>query len=371
MANASCKGVVVMALLASSSACSPEQGLDSQELANAHTEPIPGDDPPCDRISGCGTNSPVVDCYGFHDLHLGGRPNDAGLTIPTNLSGRAQIYLADGRTCDLRVEDSEIRAACSSGDVVTGMDLRGAKIPLLHAVGSYHGEYSIRIASVRKTTFATNASRSIFAYTLMVPTIGGAEKNLCSHPSPFRDDEMEKHDLLTMLPPEAIVFEGDRIYAEPKTMSHLPDDGWFNIGCARHALAKLHLTENTIAAQGPAQAETHWKTRQATLKLLAADYCGAGFPFTVAGEPLLWKGRPGEPMDHFYRNLRPTKLEARWNENGAVCLMWPRLYETESADARRDFPDIFAAIRSHCFVPECTNEDPVDLDGALRVSGNP
>jgi hypothetical protein len=110
-----------------------------------------------------------------------------------------------------------------------------------------------------------------------------------------------------------------------------------------------------------------WKLGQAALKMLSADYCGNGTPFTVTGEPLVWRSLSG--MDF---NTTPTDLEARWDQNGARCLDVPRALVTRNPAMARAFPDIETAIAQTCpRPPRCANSDPfVDDPGDHVTSAN-
>ena len=102
--------------------------------------------------------------------------------------------------------------------------------------------------------------------------------------------------------------------------------------------------------------------------MMVGDYCGDGARlFTLAGEPLYWRGGL---MTSYFRV--PTKLEARWTNEGAVCLHEPRLLNTANPDVAQLFPEGLAkAITDQCAIPACANTDLYNFDGALRLSGNP
>ncbi|HLL25428.1 MAG TPA: ADYC domain-containing protein, partial [Kofleriaceae bacterium] len=142
----------------------------------------------------------------------------------------------------------------------------------------------------------------------------------------------------------AVLFEGERITAATKTVA---DDSryWFNIGCAGTALAKLHLTGRTEAAQSVGFA-TDIDDRQAMLKMLVGDYCGTGRAFTVQGQPLMWRDDQGT-ID--MPTSPASELEAAWTADGAWCLSTPRLVKHPSAASAAKFPEgVEAAILAEC-----------------------
>jgi len=343
---------------------------------------------------GCGANSPVIDVYGFHELSVVSATAGVGSTTMANkegfmieaVAGAAQITKAGTRYA-LTVQDGRfLGQSCARLPCVQlqGAALVGATIAILR--GETH--YQLMITGVRTMPYFLGAG-TVEAYTLQWTAPGKPAKNLCSNisllesliaaqpPSGSGDvSDFATQELMGMRTFEAIVFEGDRIAKDSKKMSPGADDRWFNIGCAGHALSKLRLTRNTLHSQitttvtTPQQA---WQHRQATLRLLVADYCGNGTALTVAGQALIWRG---DLMEYFGLPPNP-ELEARWNESGATCLHVPRLAHPTSPVGAAAFPDIRGSIRDACLaagrpVPtDCTAvPDPYAFAGAFRVSAN-
>lgn len=307
----------------------------------------------------CSSNSPEIDHYGFHDLNLFGLPNSANITIEV-INGRAQI-VKDGISYDLMVKESRIMGARKGVPVLMGQDLQRAEIRL---VLNGAPDYVIRIESVRATVFPYGDPDPLEAYTLSWygPKLApDSKRNVCRAVSSATSAPAAKRalpprldpDLLNLDKLESVVFEGDRYDAQNKTTEPNFDDSWFNIGCAGHTLAKLQLMRHTLAASAPHYDISH-EDRQATLKLLTADYCGTGRPFTIAGVKLVWQG------DLMSFRSTPWKIEARWSSKGATCLTLPRLWSQD--------PDIVNQIASECSIPACDDEDPYKYNGASRVS---
>jgi hypothetical protein len=234
------------------------------------------------------------------------------------------------------------------------------------------GEQSvIRVASVGAITFPVGApdpvETYILEYAMAVQGVpNGPWTNICEGlPISTGDPDLDVLEALVIQPQASIMFEGDRIDLATKTVNATPDPDWFNIGCPGHTLAKLHLTRNTIASTGVQNAAQSFAARQATLKMLTADYCGTGVPFTVAGQRLVWRGGDVDYVKP------PRKLEARWDEHGAVCLWNPRMGAPTTAEGAIRFPDIEAAIAAECpRPPYCTDLNQWELHGALRISSN-
>jgi hypothetical protein len=336
--------------------------------------------------AGCSTNSPVIDTLvGFHDLSLVGDGSngmatvldDAGLAIVAAGEARRAQIVQKGQSYDLSILDGRIVGSCGPWCTpLEGPDLVGATITLTYGPKP---AYVITIETVRKMGFFLGGG-STEAYTLTWTSLGGGPStNVCNNVKLLEqllgdqagDESYAAQELMGMQPWETVVFEGDRIDETRKTMKKTADDTWFNVACAGNLLAKLRLTRNTIHGQSPGLSDA-WEQRQATMKMLAADYCGTGAGLTVAGQRLVWKG---DLMTDFYR--RPDVIEARWTERGATCLYAPRMLFPTSQLGAATFPDIRDAIRTACAAggrrvpPKCATLDPDDYDGALRVSANP
>ena len=132
-----------------------------------------------------------------------------------------------------------------------------------------------------------------------------------------------------------VLFEGERVDAKTKTIAPQLDGGWFNFGCAGHALAKLELTAHTESAHRHGFDLTTIDQRTTMLKMLVADYTGTGMPFTIAGMPLSWADDKG----WMTQSPNITKLEAAWTPSGAACLEAPRGQMHWSPALAAAFPD--------------------------------
>lgn len=169
----------------------------------------------------------------------------------------------------------------------------------------------------------------------------------------------------------AVIFQGD--FYEPgytvKTAAATGyDDDTFNIACVGTAISKLHLLRHTAASQGAPSdpLPPPVDKRQAILRMLTADYCGAGHPFTHDGVPLhfgidlaagydgLLNPGPGAPAtdpntgisvparSHF--QIDPTggmaSVDALWTGDGATCIGTPRQLAAD--------PQIWTQIEAIC-----------------------
>ncbi len=313
----------------------------------------------------CGFNSPEVDHNGFHDLLKDGSANDQGLAITEFVKGRNSYRL--------QVTNGELSGTAPGSLPLVHDALVGAEI---HLSLNGSASYAIRIASVGRMPFFAPPAGWVETYVLEYGLMEYGEgpttwTNVCGGRWIPRDEFLMGPDGDMMWsnaetfgqgPLDSILFDLDWFNMERKTLNRVPDPNRFNIGCAGHTLSKMHLTRNTIASQGAGYA-AHWEDRQATLKMLTADYCGDGTAFTVAGQALDWQG--GGVL-YF---SPPGRLEARWTERGAACLEMPRMMRPTTAQGAAAFPDVEKAIAAQCRrPPPCEDRDPNSPSSGLRIS---
>jgi hypothetical protein len=366
--------VASVGLLVLGACALPEENTSDVEQHLPH-EPPGG----CEEF-GCGTNSPAVDNLGVHDLHgqVNGLPNANKFRIVkiTNTAFPGvlfkQIFSKGGRL-----------TVTNGVTTLTGAQVQNTSLIVETPLGAT--KYEIKIGDMGRTPYWAQLGGIQWATTYkmdwdieaLAPGQKRNWKNICTKPPAPNDP-----DLLGMDAFKVVVFELDEIDAAKKTVTQrrdvvTPGDSalWFNIGCAGHALAKLHLTGHTTAAGTAVGFHTTNKQRQATLKMIAADYCGTGYAFTVAGQKLYW-------LDENPYNTYPVgfvgKKEAEWTASGAACLNVPRVVQNPTAAGSAIFhtatvTDMLTDIKDVCgFVPPaCATTDPADLNGNYIISSNP
>jgi hypothetical protein len=288
------------------------------------------------------TNCPVWGCPNnaasmgerlvFHEVDSCGREvNDAGIKmLGFRLEGidmRVQV-LGD----ELFAIDTSTATRFSGGQLVGG---------ILKLQSTATGEYfDVAISDVGQTAFWVDPSRPVPTYTFkyrlgqrppQYPELGDREgfTELCAGQNlDPESQQMPDHQL-------ALVFGHDRYDARAKTVALTGGECWINIACAGSAVAKMHLLRHTEAGSD-AKHTTDVAQRQAMLKTITDDICGTGRTFTQDGEDVYYEDvRAWHPL--------PAKLgrvEAVWDQNGAVCLDEPRR-------ARED-PDVRLHIASEC-----------------------
>jgi hypothetical protein len=305
-------------------------------------------------------NSPVIDNFGFHELNLD------HLAEPENHFTLDLFVDQNGGELVPSVTDGQLSGTGSLGKV-SGQALLGAGLLVTHG----DTKYIIRIQSVgRVQTWAalpSGAHPALETYVLGWTFAEAPTKELtplCPHP-PSKDEALGLNAY------DSVIFEGDRIKADSKLVSSSIEPSWFNIGCAGNTLAKMALTGHT-QADTALGFTTSTEQRQTMLKMLSADYCGDGTPFTVAGQPLQWADDQG-----WMKTIPGSQLEARWTSNGAACLMKPRVvvHPTPLSNTTFGTPtDLEAAIAAHCpghqRPPQCADEQ-LTFDGDHLISANP
>jgi hypothetical protein len=322
----------------------------------------------------CGTNSPVIANFGFWELNL---PKTVGVPGEPNNVGFQVLGFVQNKTWYLpKVFEGKLTA---TNEKVT---LSGARL-----IGGYF--YLIRDKRYFKLRVADVGSVESWAqpnpggapvvmvesykldWTEFAGDIGGGRdkqfQQMCSNPPKDNDgDLLNMHGDLVF---HTLLFEGDRIIASKKLDTAI-DTMWFNLGCAGSALAKMALTGHTEASLNAHTFETKLKDRQAMLKLLSADYCGDGTPFTVAGQPLSWSDDKGTMK----LAAVPLELESRWTDEGAACLERPRVDVNPTSLGTDTFGgDIYDQVLNHCpaQMPPACSDTSFSTSGFHLVSATP
>ena len=110
------------------------------------------------------------------------------------------------------------------------------------------------------------------------------------------------------------------------------------------------------------------------LKMLTADYCGDGTPFTVAGQPLNWMDDRGTMK--LLQQPPQLGFEARWNDAGPVCLDKPRVdvHPTKLSDTTFGVGvSIYDLVKNTCpsTMPKQCSDENLDTEGYHLLSATP
>jgi len=321
----------------------------------------------CPKL-GCGTNSQEILRNGMHEANLFGVPDKNGMSLETSKpsgtnSGRqrAQIWDSAGHAFDLHVENGQLFGVDpQTNAVLEHGSLAGSSI---HVLRNGSRLWDIRIDGVHDVKAWVKPYPWLEVYKMVwIDRTTMEEGEPCDLPDHPFDKWEDRFELLGMDATDSLVYEGDRYRIEGRTMSKNNewDPEWFNFGCAGRTIAKMRLLRKT---QG--NGTGNWKARQAALKMLSADYCRNGEPFTRTGTHIGWKDAEG--LVNYVAD--PLQLEARWDEGGATCVDKPRLEATR--------PWIWDYIVNSCpdhlpvpcTIDQFDHQDPHDLAGNQIVSG--
>lgn len=258
----------------------------------------------------CGYNSAEVNGRAIRELNLDGEANADGVRIvgfvaPAGLLGDYA----------LTVEDDELVARAGE-KALRGAALIGATI-VVSSPGLLKLPVPIKVAGYAEQTAWADGAAKVPSYALVYPDVDAllGLRDVCNG------------ELLGPLTGTAVVLGGETYDLASKTVN--PDqDRWLTIACAGSAAAKLRLMN--YGPQSDFDGEGHPATpaqRQATLKMLTADYCGDGTSYTANGTPLAWENAEGTVQT----STKHGALEGVWGPAGALCLEATRLADVEVA----------------------------------------
>jgi hypothetical protein len=338
--------------------------LDSEPSSTQVEQHIPGGVLFCEAW-GCGMNSPEIDHLGVHDIHgvVGGLPNANGFRV-TKIVKAGLLYK------QIWSVKSSLVVTGTPGTLINS-GVSGTVVTITNGSSTYEIQIGKLIRVPMWAHVTGGEMTNTYEIQWDIVAAGGGDqkrvwKNICKKPPVDGSN-----DLLGMNRFQSVVFENDWIDADRKTVSTRPEKFWWNIGCAGHALAKLHLTGHTAGAQAEHGFHSDERMRQTTLKMITADYCGTGFAFTVAGQKLGW-------TDQFAWNEYSVgfvgKKEAEWTEKGVSCLNTPRVDANPTPIGSATFLTLEDSIKEECgyWRPDyCKDADITNLNGTHMISANP
>ncbi|KIG12191.1 hypothetical protein DB30_01827 [Enhygromyxa salina] len=254
----------------------------------------------------CGYNTSEVNGKSLQELHLGGLANadgvklvgffpPAGLLLNWTLTTEGDALVARGGLFG----KGKLRGHALVGSILL---LRVESNLLVPVVIAGYEEVD---------SWATDGAPQA-AYALIYPDLA----------QPLLQKSVCKGSLIDPLQASVVILAGERYDLETKTV--IPNQSnWITLACAGSAAAKMALLgygphanfDDSGAPASPAQ-------RQATLKMITADYCGDGLAYTVDGTELIWENQSGTVVPTTTSDL--SAPEAIWTDAGALCLDVPR-----------------------------------------------
>lgn len=255
----------------------------------------------------CGYNSSEVNGKSLQELNLDGEPNDDGVELVGFLPP-AGIF----SQWELGVEGDALvaRGGHLGTSTLRGDQLVGSTLLLRIEIGLVVPVFIVDHDEV--DSWASNGE-PLSAYGLVYVDLADDEilHGVC------------KGTLLDPLQATVVVLAGERYDLDSKTVIANQTD-WITFACAGSAAAKMALLGYGPHAEFEDNASpASVGQRQATLKMITADYCGTGDSYTEDGTPLLWENQSGTvELDE-----SPGDQEAIWTSTGALCLDTPRLVD--------------------------------------------
>jgi len=272
----------------------------------------------------CGYNAAEVNGRSLQELHLGGLANGDGVRIIGYVP--PPLVLLGGYT--LGVEGDEL-VARRGASKLSRQQLIGSIITV-QAPGQL--PVLVTIAGYSSVPSWAAGGEPIAAYTLLYPDLGQllATRNVCTG------------SLLDPLTSAVTILGGETYNGVSKTVN-AGQTGWFTLACAGSAAAKLKLLGYGPQSKFPGTPlPASVARRQATLKMITADYCGEGHSYTANGTAVVWENSAGTVNSSDLHT--PDEVEAVWTADGALCL-----------DATR-----IAGIAVDCELPSCAGLDVDD-----------
>ncbi|WAS93265.1 ADYC domain-containing protein [Nannocystis punicea] len=261
----------------------------------------------------CGFNSAEINGRSIRELNLDGVANEDGVRIvgfvaPTGLLGNYR----------LDVDGDELIARNNGGSVLRGPQLIGATI-LVKKPGLLSLPLPITILNYQEIDGWADGAGKVPAYAMLYLDLESllGVRNVCNG------------DLLDVLATAATVLGGETYDLDAKEIRP-GRDRWLTIACAGSAAAKMRLMN--YGPHGDFDGEGHPASvaqRQATLKMITADYCGDGDSYTHNHVALQWENSGGTVI-----SPGPFGVpEAIWGPAGALCLDATRLADADVACA--------------------------------------
>jgi hypothetical protein len=255
----------------------------------------------------CGYNTTEINGKSLQELHLGGQANGDGVQLVGFLPPAGLLL-----NWQLGVEGD---ALVARGGLLGNQTLRGAQLigsTMLLKLDALL-TVPVLIAGYEQVDSWASNGEPVAAYSLVYTDLA----------QPLLQRSVCKGTLLDPLQASVVILAGERYDLDAKTVIANQSD-WITLACAGSAAAKMSLL-----GYGPHAEFTDTSTpasvgqRQATLKMITADYCGDGESYTEDGTPLEWENQGGTVVPAG----EVGTLEAIWTEHGAACLDAPRVVE--------------------------------------------
>ena len=208
--------------------------------------------------------------------------------------------------------------------LLSGADMVGAKIAVILNNGQY---IWLTISAIDSQIASWSDSGGMITAYRATYFNQGNEQSLCPSTNP-------ENQWFTLIP--------DEVYTPEVT----PSPRSVTIACVGEAAAKMKLMDfHPQGARGASVGD-----RQATLRMITADYCGTGESFTLTGTAVAWR----DNLDRVKPPYGEEVLEALWDEDGAICLDTPRVVARDT-------------VAAACPIPACEGDESFRAGAVWRT----
>lgn len=251
----------------------------------------------------CGTNGIILADRRFSPVRLDGADNGHGVVYTgavDRLGNELELTVRGGRFVPRRLD--------GYGPVLAADDLRGMQLQVTRA-NERGGTRSwlLTIHAQTSVPYMSDESGAVPAYRM---TYAPA-------------DEPENQHALCAGDSATVLVVGEQYDALSLDIEPGTGVGLVELACQDHLLGKAMRMSYDPGRDRGDRYHTTIEQRRATLRMLAADYCGTGRRFTEQGTELAWRNR-GDWMVIGGSPTWDARLEAAWDQSGAVCLGTPR-----------------------------------------------
>lgn len=264
----------------------------------------------------CGLNSPHINSLMIGDVKLS-NASSSELRLVGVLDHNEVLH-------DATTNVTEDLAAVTNGVIThSGAQLVGWK--LLFAQDGVQFKALIQEYELIPSAIVGNRPMSVYALSYEAESL---HANVCPlwHTSPFE--------------PVVTFIRGETYDREEKHVENIGSE-WLTIACANEAAYKTKWLGYGPTSYDPNNlTPVDWHKRNATLKMVTADYCGDGVSYTATDTAVAWSDAAGTIVQ------AGVASEAVWTEDGALCL-----------DATR-IPAMMALVEEACDIPTCAEIGP-------------
>ena len=248
----------------------------------------------------------------LNGIHMNGPALNGIHMNGTSLSG---VYISGAELLGVHLEGAELVATRSDGTTIGGTQLVGAQFSAALSDGS---TLPLRIAAIGSAP-APNDDLHVYQVTYASPD-GSGWQPLCGQDA-------------AGLPIAAFPVSGtwDDRQGVPGGGSHTAAPGWFTFACRGAAIAKCiewgyRPWESVLRCQGlTCSAVALDAYHQACTRMVRADYCGDGQPWTLNGRAINIYDGLGIQTD-----TEGWTFEAEWRGDGARCLSNQRVLQLQA-----------------------------------------